>query len=310
MEVSSNIGLATIIDEGYRDNPQKFIDRIKSFNLTDSIGIAIRGEGKPMIPEPGHHKWSKNALPSMAYGYNLELTPLQVLNFYNAIANDGVMVKPRFVKEIRAWNQPIVTFDKIITNPKIASKETITQIQDILKNIVIRGTGKKLYSPYFSMAGKTGTAQTEYWMKDWKDNRRYVSSFAGYFPAENPKYSCIVVIHKPDLSVGYYGADVSGPVFKRIAQKIFTDSPRIAEVSEVEKIDKAIETDYEIYYNKSQEIFSEIPNVLGMAGMDAVSILENLGLKVKIIGNGTVSEQSVSSGEKLEKGTQIILKLS
>ena len=310
LEVSSNIGLATIIDEGYRDNPQKFIDRIKSFNLTDSIGIAIKGEGKPMIPEPGHHKWSKNALPSLAYGYNLELTPLQVLNFYNAIANDGVMVKPRFVREIRAWNQPIVTFDRIITNPRIASEETITQIQDILKNIVIRGTGKKLYSPYFSMAGKTGTAQTEYWMKDWKDNRRYVSSFAGYFPAENPKYSCIVVIHKPDLSVGYYGADVSGPVFKRIAQKIFTDSPLIAEVDTVNEVDQAISSDFETYYNNSQKSFLKVPNVLGMAGMDAVSFLENLGLEVKIIGNGTVVKQSVNTGEQLKKGKQITLNLS
>ncbi len=310
LEVSSNIGLATIIDEGYRDNPQEFIERIKSFHLADSIGIAIKGEGKPMISEPGHHKWSKNALPSMAYGYNLNLTPLQVLNFYNAIANNGVMVKPRFIREVRAWNEPIVTFDKIITDPKIASEETISEIQDILKNIVIRGTGKKLYSPYFSMAGKTGTAQTEYWMADWKENKRYISSFAGYFPAENPKYSCIVVIHKPDLNVGYYGADVSGPVFKRIAQKIFTDSPLIAEVDNVNEIEKNIQSDYETYYDTSQKTFSIIPNVLGMAGMDAVSLLENLGLEVKIIGNGTVSKQSLSSGEKLEKGKQITLNLS
>ena len=310
LEVSSNIGLATIIDEGYRDNPKKFIARIKGFNLKDTIGIAIKGEGKPMIPEPGDDNWSKNALPSLAYGYGLKLTPLQVLNFYNAIANDGVMVKPRFIKEIRAWNQPIVTFDKMVTNPKIASEETINQIQDILKNIVIRGTGKKLYSPYFSMAGKTGTAQTEYWMKDWKDNRRYVSSFAGYFPAENPKYSCIVVIHKPDLSVGYYGADVSGPVFKRIAQKIFTDSPLIAEVTSVNEREEKVDLDYENYYKNSQKTYSKIPNVLGMAGMDAVSLLENLGLEVKLIGNGTVAKQSIKSGEQLEIGTQITLNLS
>jgi len=310
LEVSSNIGLATIIDEGYRDNPKKFIERINGFNLKDTIGIAIKGEGKPMIPEPGDDNWSKNALPSLAYGYGLRLTPLQVLNFYNAIANNGVMVKPRFVREVRAWNEPILTFNTVVTNPKIASEETIAQIQDILKNIVVRGTGKKLYSPYFSMAGKTGTAQTEYWMKDWKDNRRYVSSFAGYFPAENPKYSCIVVIHKPDLKVGYYGADVSGPVFKRIAQKIFTDSPLIAEVNDVNEIENKIQADYETYYNKSQKTFSIIPNVLGMAGMDAVSLLENLGLEVKIIGNGTVSKQSLNSGEKLEKGKQITLNLS
>ena len=263
-----------------------------------------------MIPEPGHHKWSKNALPSLSYGYNLNLTPLQVLNFYNAIANDGVMVKPRFIREVRAWNQAIVTFDKLVRNPKIASKETINQIQDILKNIVIRGTGKKLYSPYFSMAGKTGTAQTEYWMKDWDENRRYVSSFAGYFPAENPKYSCIVVIHKPDLSVGYYGADVSGPVFKRIAQKIFTDSPLIAEVSDIEIKDALVYNDYESYYPRVQKTFLNIPNVIGMAGMDAISLLENIGLEVKIVGNGTVFKQSIKSGEKIEKGKQITLNLS
>lgn len=310
LEVSSNIGLATIIDEGYKDQPQKFIDRIKSFNLNDSIGIAILGERSPMIPEPGHHKWSKNALPSLSYGYNLNLTPLQVLNFYNAIANDGVMVKPRFIREVRAWNQAIVTFDRLVSNPKIASTETINQIQDILKNIVIRGTGKKLYSPYFSMAGKTGTAQTEYWMKDWDENRRYVSSFAGYFPAENPKYSCIVVIHKPDLSVGYYGADVSGPVFKRIAQKIFTDSPLIAEVSDIEIKDALVDNDYESYYPRVQKTVSNIPNVIGMAGMDAISLLENIGLEVKIVGNGTVFKQSIKSGEKIEKGKQITLNLS
>jgi len=310
LEVSSNIGLATIIDEGYRENPQKFIDKLKSFGLADTIGVAIKGEGHPMIPEPGQKKWSKNALPSLAYGYGLKITPLQTLNFYNAIANNGVMVKPRFIKEVRAWNQPIITFDKKITNPKIASIETIKQIQEILKNIVVRGTGRKLYSHYFSMAGKTGTAQTEYWMPDWKENKRYISSFVGYFPAENPKYSCIVIIHKPKTGKGYYGADVSGPVFKRIAQKIYTDSPLIASVSQVDDQDKIVVKDYESFYINSQKTKKKIPNVLGMAGMDAVSLLENLGLKVKIVGNGTVLKQSIKSGKKIEKGKQIILNLS
>ena len=193
LEVSSNIGLATIIDEAYSKEPQKFIDRINSFSINKKIGIPIKGEGVPVIPGPGHELWSKNALPSMAYGYNLKLTPLQTLTFYNAIANDGVMVKPRFISELKVWNQPVKKFEKEIINPKICSQTTLSQIQEILKNIVERGTGKNLYSPYFSMAGKTGTAQTEYWMEDWDENRRYVSSFAGYFPAENPKYSCIVI---------------------------------------------------------------------------------------------------------------------
>jgi len=312
LEVSSNIGLATIIDEGYSKDPQKFIDRLESFGIADSLvlGIPILGEGVPMIPEPGHPKWSKNALPSMAYGYNLRLTPLQTLTFYNAIANNGVMVKPRFINEVQAWNEPIMVFEKEIINPQICSQETILQIREILKNTVIRGTGKKLYSPYFSMAGKTGTAQTEYWMSDWKENKRYVSSFAGYFPAENPKYSCIVVIHKPSKKIGYYGADVSGPVFKRIAQKIFTDSPLLAEINDIDEEDILVANDYETYYTNAQKEMSNVPNVLGMAGMDAVSLLENIGLKVKIIGNGAVSKQSIGSGKKVTKGEQIILYLS
>ena len=287
-----------------------FIDRLESFNLKDSIGVSIKGEGKPMIPGPGHKKWSKNALPSMAYGYNLRLTPLQTLNFYNAIANNGVMVKPRFIKEVRAWNETILTFNKEIINPELASINTISKIQEILKNIMVRGTGKKLYSSNFSMAGKTGTAQTEYWMKDWAENKRYISSFAGYFPAENPKYSCIVIIHKPSTNKGYYGADVSGPVFKRIAQKIFTVSPLLVEVSDINEKDELVVTDYEGYYEKLQNESITIPNVVGMAGMDAVSLLENIGLNVKIVGNGTVNKQSLKSGSHIRSGDKITLYLS
>jgi len=310
LEVSSNIGLATIIDEAYSENPEKFIERINSFSINQPIGIPIKGEGKPVIPGPGHKLWSKNALPSISYGYNLRLTPLQTLSFYNAIANDGVMVKPRFISEVMVWNQPVKIFKKEIINPQICSQKTLLQIQEILKNIVIRGTGKSLYSPYFSMAGKTGTAQTEYWMPDWNENKRYVSSFAGYFPVENPKYSCIVIIHKPSIKKGYYGADVSGPVFKRIAQKIFTDSPLIIEVTDIDQENNSIKADYESYYSEIQKTDKKIPSVVGMAGMDAVSLLENLGMKVKTIGLGTVSKQSLESGSNIKKGQQIILNLS
>lgn len=310
LEVSSNIGLATIIDDNYAKNPKKFTDRLKAWGLDKPIGIPIKGEGKPIIPEPGDEIWSRNALPSMAYGYNLQLTPLQTLTFYNAIANNGRMVKPLFIREIKAWDRQVEYFNTEVMQDRIASETTINQIQEILKNIVRRGTGKSLYSEYFSMAGKTGTARTEYGAKDWSQNRRYISSFAGYFPAENPKYSCIVVIHKPSIKKGFYGADVSGPVFKRIAQKIFTDSPLIAEVENVDAEDVALKNDFEGYYLKAQKNYEEVPNVTGMAGMDAVSLLENLGLKVKTVGNGTVSKQSIKSGNKIKKGTQIVLNLS
>ncbi len=310
LEVSSNIGLAMIVDNNYSKDPMKFINRLKSWHLTQKTGVAIKGEGMPMIPEPGDKKWSKNALPSMAYGYNLRLTPLQTLTFYNGIANNGVLVKPRFIKEVRVWNEKVTTYNTEILNPKICSDETLGAIKEVMKNVVKRGTGRSLYSPDFSMAGKTGTAQVEYWMPDWKSNRRYVSSFAGFFPVEHPKYSCIVIIHKPSTKKGFYGADVSGPVFKRIAQKIFTDSPNIDSVKEIEKTDPMIARDFEKYYAKLQQSDKTIPNVTGMAGMDAVSLLENLGLKVQIIGNGTVVKQSIKSGETLKKGQQIILDLS
>ena len=310
LEVSSNIGLARLIDDNYKNNPQKFIDRLKGWRLDKPIGIPIKGEGIPLIPGPGHERWSRNALPSMSYGYNLEMTPLQVLTFYNAIANDGVMVKPKFVKEIRVYNKKVAEFDTEVIRYEIASKETLSKIREILKNVVKRGTGESLDSEYFSMAGKTGTARSEYWFDDWEQNRRYVSSFTGYFPADNPKYSCTVVIHKPKVKKGYYGADVSGPVFKRIAQKIFTDSPLIDEIPEIEKEDVPVGKDFYSYYAKVQAQYSKIPNVVGMAGMDAVSLLENLGLKVKIIGNGTVAKQSIGSGEPLKKGQQIVLNLS
>jgi cell division protein FtsI (penicillin-binding protein 3) len=310
LEVSSNIGLATIINDNYSKNPNKFIDRLKSWHLNKMTGVAIKGEGEPTIPQPGDKKWSRNALPSMAYGYGIHLTPLQTLTFYNAIANNGVMVQPRFIKEVRAWNEKVTIYDTQVINPKICSEETLKQIKVILKNVVKRGTGKSLYSPDFSMAGKTGTAQTEYWMPDFKSNPRYISSFAGFFPAENPKYSCIVIIHKPSTKKGFYGADVSGPVFKRIAQKIFTDSQIIDSVEGVEKTDPAIEKDFEQYYAKLQQPAKTVPNVTGMAGMDAVSLLENLGLRVQVVGNGTVSSQSIKSGENLKKGQLITLNLS
>src|SRR5690554_2864168 len=310
IEVSSNIAIATIIDENYSKNPNKFINRLKSWHLDQKTGVAIKGEGSPMIPEPGDKAWSKNALPSMAYGYNLSLTPLQTLTFYNAIANHGVMVKPRFVREVREWKNKVTVYDTKIINPKICSDKTLGEVQEIMKNVVVRGTGKSLHSPYFSMAGKTGTAQTEYWMPDWSSNRRYISSFAGYFPADNPQYSCIVVIHKPSIKKGFYGADVSGPVFKRIAQKIFTESQIIDSVEGLESTDPLIEKEYQKFYSHLQQGGKTIPNVTGMPGMDAVSILENLGLKVKVVGNGTVNQQSIKSGESLKPGQQITLNLS
>ena len=310
-EKSSNVGLATIIDEHYSKQPKKFINRLKSWKLHENLNLPIVGEGDPVIPQPGDKIWSINALPSIAYGYNLQLTPLQTLTFYNAVANNGEMLKPRFLRQVKELDREIETFDKEIRVKKIASDETIKKAQKLLENVVERGTGKGMYSKYFSMAGKTGTARTDYANNEkWLKDRKYISSFAGYFPVENPKYSCIVVIHKPSTKVGYYGADVTGPVFKRIAQKIFTDTPIIDEVESLEVKNASIEKEHEYYSDISIKYETIMPSIIGLPIMDAMALCENLGLKVKMNGNGTVKKQSIPKGQKVKKNQTIVLELS
>lgn len=307
LEVSSNVGLATLIDDNYSEQPKKFINRLKSWNLHQPLGVSIIGEGKPDIPEPGHKKWSNNALPSLGYGYGLKITPLQTLTFYNAIANNGEMVKPRFIKAVKEFDREIEVFEKEVTNQKICSDKTLGEIREILKNVVVRGTGQRMYSENFSMAGKTGTARVEYWMDDWLENPRYISSFAGYFPADNPKYSCIVVIHKPSTKVGFYGADVSGPVFKRIAQKIYTETPLIDEIETLEVVNTEVEDQFEAFYKTAQIHKTIMPDVVGLPTMDALALLENMGLKVKIDGVGTVKSQSINKGIKVKPNQIVVL---
>ena len=314
LEVSSNIGLATIIDEHYSKEPKKFINRIKSWNLHETLGVSIMGEGKPVIPEPGDKIWSRNALPSMAYGYNLQITPLQTLTFYNAIANNGEMVKPRFIKAVKEFDKYIEPpFEKEVTNKKICSDKTLGEIKEMLKNVVVRGTGKKLYSKNFSMAGKTGTARADYSnYEEWKKDKKYISSFVGYFPAESPKYSCIVVIHKPSIKKGYYGADVTGPVFKRIAQKIFTDTPIVDEIQLLDVKSASTEKEYEGFYKTAQTYKTIMPNVIGLPAMDALALLENMQIdvKVKLEGSGVIKKQSIRKDIKLKSNQVIVLNAS
>ena len=310
LEVSSNIGLATIIDDNYSKNPKKFLGRLKSWRLHEPLGVSIIGEGKPVIPEPGDKIWSKNALPSIAYGYNMQLTPLQTLAFYNAIANNGELLKPHFLRAVKEFDREIEIFGKEVLVDKICADETLAQVKTILKNIVVRGTGKKLYSETFSMAGKTGTARTGYAdIEAWNKDPKYVSSFAGYFPADNPKYSCIVVIHKPSTKVGYYGADVTGPVFKRIAQKIFTDTPIVEELETLDYKNQLVVKDFEKFNDISNRYKTIMPNVVGMPAMDTIAILENMevSINVKLKGNGIVTKQSISRSVKLAPDQTVIL---
>jgi cell division protein FtsI (penicillin-binding protein 3) len=245
----------------------------------------------------------------MAYGYNLRMTPLQTLTFYNAIANNGEMLRPRFINAVKEFDREVETFEKEVINQKICSDKTLGEIREILKNVVVRGTGNRMYSKNFSMAGKTGTARTEYNnAEEWRKDRKYISSFAGYFPADNPKYSCIVVIHKPSTKIGIYGADVAGPVFKRIAKKIYTETPLIDELESLEVVDEKIDEQYEFFYKTAQLHKRIMPNVVGLPAMDALALLENMGLKVNMEGTGTVKSQSINKGLKIKPNQIIVLR--
>jgi len=318
-EVSSNVAIVKEIKKHYDGKPQKFIQKLKKFGLDKQTGVKIKGEGKPFIPEPGDKQWSNIALEWMSWGYGVSVTPLQMLTFYNAVANDGEMVKPRFIKELRVGNQVEKRFDKVVLDDKIASQETIDKVRKVMENVVKKGTAEDIYSPNFSMAGKTGTAKK--WIPVHKNeegefeggyysSKRYVASFAGFFPAKNPKYSCIVVVHDPLKEKGYYGAKVAAPVFKEIAQKIYTSTPinnqSVSDTVALASLNKS----YDNYYAKLRKYKTIMPNVKGMNAMDAIALLENMGLSVQIKGNGRVKEQSVNSGDKVKKGATIYLKLS
>ena len=305
-EVSSNTAFTKMITEGYKSNPSKFVDRLYSMGLNRKIGLEIKGEGSPRIPHPQDKSWNGLSLPWMAFGYGVAITPLQTLTFYNAIANDGEMIKPRFIKEVKDRDKPVVTMGKEVMNPSICSVETAKKVRAMMKKTVERGTAANIYTENFSMAGKTGTCQTEYWIEPG----RYIASFAGYFPAENPKYSCIVVIHKPNRRKGYYGNIVAAPVFKDIARKIYTDTPVMDELESLEVNDDEVKDDFEKYYTKIQNEKILMPDVTGMPAMDALSILENLGLDVKLSGRGVVKRQSVSAGQKLKNKQTVKLELS
>lgn len=318
-EVSSNVGIVKIMKKNYDHRPQKFIDKLEKYGFTKPIGFSIKGEGKPIVPKPEDKSWNKISLEWMSWGYGVSLTPMQILMFYNAVANNGVMVKPMFIKELRKQDKTEKVFETEIVNSKIASKETLNKVRKVMENVVVKGTAQNIYSSNFSMAGKTGTAKkyiprtkdkSGEWQGGYYSSKHYVASFAGFFPADNPRYSCIVVVHDPKKEKGYYGATVAAPIFKEIAQKIYTTTP-INNQSVGDEVDfNSIEKQYDKYNIKLNKEYKRIPNVYGMSGMDAVSLLENIGLKVKLSGMGKVKSQSLKKGVKFVKGSTIILKLS
>ena len=305
-EVSSNTGIVQLIHSNYKNQPRKFIDRLYNMGLNEKLGITILGEGQPKIPYPSDQNWNGITLPWMAYGYGVELTPLQTLAFYNAVANNGEMVKPRFIDRINSLeNKTIKHFEKEVLNPSICSKETLEKVQKMMFNVVDKewGTGYAIKDETFTMAGKTGTCQVDY----TSDDVQYISSFVGYFPAEKPEYSCIVLIYKPNKRKGYYGATVAAPVFKEIAKKMYYSTP----IEMVVELDSLQQSSSKSYPSIDELVLSKtIPNLKGMPAMVALSLLEKMGVKVILKGSGKVIRQSIKSGAKVTPNTSITLELS
>ncbi|AEU09412.1 penicillin-binding protein [Blattabacterium sp. (Cryptocercus punctulatus) str. Cpu] len=308
LEHSSNVGIAKIIYKNYKENPKKFIEHFIKWKLDKKIGIDIPGESSPFIPKPGGDNWSSITLPWMTFGYNLKLTPLQILTFYNSIANKGIMIKPIFIRDIKFYGKSIKKYPiPIVMNPSIASKKSIKKIQNMLEGVVKNGTAKKYYHPEYPYAGKTGTTQLDYWIKG--KPLSYNSSFVGYFPAKNPKYSCIVVISKPEK--GYYGIEIAVPVFDKIARSIY---PKIGkkylnknnkvDINFIKKIKESKNSSLIHYFDQGI-----MPNIISFPGKEIIPLLENRGIKIQYKGIGKVYFQSIKPGNKLKKNKVIFLKL-
>lgn len=346
-EVSSNVGVSKLIVKNYSSKPQQFVDRIRKMGLGEPLGIEISGEGTPLIKNANDKDWYGTTLPWMSIGYETHLTPLQILTFYNAVANNGKMVKPRFVTHINQRGQKIKQVKVETLIPSICSQKTIEMAKKMLEGVVENGTAKNLKNADFKIAGKTGTAQIANKAAGYKNEAKinYQASFVGYFPSDAPKYSCIVVVAAPSKNV-YYGNLVAGPIFKEVADKIYATSFAIhkqlsnrtntaiskipyskdgnwedlstvyktigVKVSKQSKKSEwtSIHTDQQSVTANSRRINELlIPNVVGMSIKDALYILENQGLEVKFFGKGVVKSQSINPGEKIVKGSVIALEL-
>lgn len=351
-EKSSNVGTAKLLHTHYAKNPQQFIDRLYKMGLNLNPQLDIAGAVSPEIKSTKDRRWSGVSLAWMSFGYEVRMTPLQILTFYNAVANDGVMMKPRFVREIRKQGKALKVFDPEVIHPHVASASTIHKAKQMMEGVVLEGTATNLKNADYKIAGKTGTAQIAKGGGGYGQKSKsvtYQASFVGYFPADNPKYSCIVVVNAPSEGV-YYGNAVAGPIFKEIADKVYSTlldihseikSTRIARIKAPD-IKNGLRKDIQIVCkdlnipanvnsssgkyasvvirdssamavdnNAGESLINQImPNVIGMGLKDALYLLENAGLQVKVIGSGTIKKQSLKSGQKFSKGTELVLELS
>ena len=331
-EVSSNIGIARTIVDLYEDKPQEFIDRLARLGVSNKLDFELLGEAEPWIKNSNDSTWSGVSLPWISYGYELKMSALQILALYNAVANDGELVKPYLVDRIQRGEQ-IVTSKKVeVLKPSICSQNTISILKDLLVGVVKNGTAKNIYSKMYSCAGKTGTALIA---SDGSYSSDYRASFAGYFPADNPKYSCIVVVTKPKKELGFYGNIVAAPVFKEIRNSLYAEEPVSVPLNQsaMATSDKGLSFDLNQIYkelkhplyqssannlwlNASNTGFNPLsikdgvmPDLLGMSSMDAVYLLENLGLSVAVFGKGKVAHQSLKTGQLYKDNQKVTLSL-
>lgn len=312
-EHSSNVGTARIIYENYKDNPRRYVDRLYSMKINKPLGLQIKGEGKPVIRAPGDKLWSGISLPMMSHGYEVQMTPLQILTFYNAVANNGKMVKPRFVTEVKDGNRVVKSFGTEVITNAICSRSTIRKAQSLLEGVVEDGTAKNLKNSNYKIAGKTGTAQIANARHGYRSGSRisYQASFVGYFPADDPLYSCIVVVNAPSNWV-YYGNVVSGPVFKEIADKVYASSfYRDLHALNPEGDEKVTlrEASSEVGKYDLTVAGGVMPNVVGMGLRDAIYMLENSGLRVHYTGRGRVAKQSPQPGVRVSRGATVAIEL-
>ena len=294
-KLSSNTGIVDIVMNGYSNDPKRFSERLFNMGVNKPLDLSIKGEGRPVIPHPSDKNWNGLTLPWMAYGYGVSLTPLQILAFYNAVANDGELVKPIFIKKNN--------FNKVVLNPSICSETTLRTVQKMLEAVVNEedGTAFNIKSDNYRIAGKTGTCQVDY----NTENVQYVSSFVGYFPANEPKYSCIVVIHKPNKKKGYYGNIVAAPVFKSISDQIFSSIPKVESEIKLEQLNSLEASKPENLLNM---INNDINEIIGKTLFDVLPLLENLGFTVESIGEGLNVKDF--SFENIVDNKKIIIELS
>ncbi|MCG8341007.1 MAG: transpeptidase family protein [Cytophagales bacterium] len=340
-EKSSNVGISKLVDSVFKKKPQKFIDYIHKVGLAKPLGFQMTGEGLPVVKSPKDPSWSGVTLPWMSIGYELKITPLQILTLYNAIANNGKCIQPIIVKKIKQANRTIKEFNGVVLNKKLCSNKTLAKLKTMLEGVVERGTARSIQNSSYKIAGKSGTAQK---FVDGRYTNNWCTSFVGYFPAEAPRYSCIVVVDNPK-GFRQCGSNVTAPVFKEIADKIAAKDIDMNNTFVKEDKDKnsflrssvGKKTDFiqvchalNIAYtdnideewvrttvqgntitwqpigNNSEK---QVPNVIGMTLKDALFLLENRGLSVVVQGKGKVRTQSLLPGEQAKKGRSIVLKL-